>query len=134
MPPPEKPKFKKIDRSRIVFLQYNVLLSPEYRSLRAASRDVYMIFLYKRDFSKKRSGKKRKITNNGDIQFTEHEAFHKWGIKKRTFWRAIAQLTQAGIIRVNHKGYGFEHDVNLYELIGKFDGIKRAVIDAPELR
>ena len=121
MDPPQE--FKPVDYRRKLVITYDVLLSEQFRSLSPTSRDVYVIFLYKRQFANKRRGKTRNLKNNCNIQFSEYEATKKWKIPKNSFWRAIAQLKKAKIIRVAHKGYGLNHDVNLYELIGKFDGV-----------
>ena len=124
MDPPEEQTFKPVNYRRKITLTYELLLSKEYRSLSPTSRDVYTIFLYKRQFvNKKRPGKPKGLKNNGEIQFSENEAVKKWKIPKNSFWRAIDQLKRAKIIRVAHKGYGLNHDVNLYELIGIFDGV-----------
>ena len=121
MDPPQA--FKPVDYRRKVVLTYEVLLSNKFRSLSPTSRDIYLIFLYKRQFCKKRQGKPRTLKNNGNLQFSENEAFKKWGIKKAAFWRSIKQLKDKKVICVAHKGFGLNHDMNLYELIGMFDGI-----------
>jgi len=121
----KQPKFKPVKEDKNLFISYDVLLSDEFLSLNGTEKNIYIIFLYKRQFSKKRSGKNRSLKNNGDIQFSENEAIKKWNIPSRTFKRAIAKLIAIKMIAVSHKSYGFNHDVNLYELLGKFDGVVR---------
>ena len=122
MDPPQE--FKPVQYFRKLTITYDILLSDEFRSLTGAARDVYIIFLYKRQFCKKKQFKPSKLKNNCEIQFTEDEAIKKWEIgTKKTFWRAIKQLKDRKMIRIAHKGFGFTNDVNLYELLGKFDGI-----------
>ena len=126
MDPPAKRGFTPIKYKRKVMVTYELLLSKEYRSLSAIERDVFTIFLYKRQFSnKKKTGKPRNLKNNGDIEFTESEAAQKWGIKTVTFRRSIRKLKDLRMIRVAHKGFGLYHDVNKYELLGIFDGVCR---------
>ena len=122
MDPPQE--FKPIRYFRKLTLTYDILLSSEFRSLSKASRDVYIIFLYKREIkSSKGNGKPAKVANNGRIQFTENEAIKKWKIPKNTFWRAIKELKEAKMIELVHKGFGSNHDANLYGLVGKFNGL-----------
>ena len=122
MDPPQE--FKPIRYFRKLTLTYDILLSREFRSLSKAARDVFIIFLYKRDIkSSKGSRKPARVANNGSIQFTENEAVKKWKIPKNTFWRAIKELKESKMIELNHRGLGRNHDVNLYGLVGKFSGL-----------
>ena len=119
----EDPQHKPVDKRRQVHLTYDIVLDEKFRSLSSTAKDVYMIFLYKRVIPRSRGKRAHKVANNGQIQFTQHEAKHKWGIPKTSFWRAMSQLLERGIVKVSHRGHGINHDVNLYELVGKWDGI-----------
>jgi len=118
-------KYKPIKYYRKLTITYEVLLSEQYRSLSATSKYAYTIFLYKRQFANSTRKGVRNLKNNGSIKFPEEEAQGKWGIKKGAFWKSIKQLQQQKIIRVAHKGFGLHNDMNLYELIGIFDGVVR---------
>ena len=73
--------YKPIGFKKRVWFRYEIRFSIEYRSLSAKTRDVYEIFLYKRDI-KTRNGKPY-VKNNCNIVFTEQEAVEKWKFEKK---------------------------------------------------
>ena len=116
-------KYKAINPNITLHIQYEVLLSNEFRSLSKHAKTIYIAFLYKRRIPKGQSKKPKRVTNNGELEFDQDEAKQKWGISSATYWRAIRELKELKIIEVAKQGNSLEHTVNQYRLLGKFDGV-----------
>ena len=96
-------------------------MSIAFRKLSGTAIRVYLLFLNKRVMKpfeggkSKRSGKgKYYVENNGEIQFTYHEAEQKYSIPSGTFRTAIDRLFEVGLIDIAQIGSSLFRDVTLY--------------------
>jgi len=118
-------KFKEVKWNRM-FVERSVITSKAFLDLKtAAACQVFMIFLYKRQWkpiegSAKRS-KEYYLANQGEIQFSYKEALEKWGITQKKFAKGIDEVVRVGLIDITKSGFGLQKDKSLYAISDRWE-------------
>ena len=89
--------------------------SKAYQILTKSSRDLLHCFIIERRWSGK--GKKRMITNNGSISFTEVQFREVFGYSKATYLKARNQLIECGFIKQTERGGTGRGDMAKYKIL-----------------
>jgi hypothetical protein len=98
------------------YLTYEVFMSPAFRQLRPAGRDILIQVYFEIEMS---SGRKRKkytpvITNRDNIRLTYKEIRECLGYSNKTIWDAFKQLLAHGFLKVVKAGGGAKGDFQIY--------------------
>lgn len=94
-----------------VFLRRKVIESKAFKELTKIEIQIYLAFLLKRRFGKRRNKKggsvqRDIVVNNGEIVFTYSEAMRSLDISSQTFQRAIDKFIKVGLIDIIRLGQG----------------------------
>jgi len=100
-----------------IYLESELLDSRAFRELTPTAIHVYLAFLRKRRFTRDKSKRGRKswqFVNNGQLEFTYAEAFHKFGIKQGAFREARDLLVNVGLMDIAQSSAGLYKVKMLY--------------------
>ena len=89
--------------------------SRAYQELRKSSRNLLHCFIIERRWKGK--GKKRVITNNGSVSFTEVQFKEIFGYASDTYLKARNQLIECGIIKQTWRGGMCRGDMAKYKIL-----------------
>jgi hypothetical protein len=105
-----------------IWIERKMILAPVFRKLNGRAKDVLLLFLYRRQWTKS-EGKKGKwyTTNDGQIVFPYKEAQKRFHIPRSTFTRAIDNLIEYGFIDIARLGGGLIGDCTKYSISNRWE-------------
>ena len=107
-------------KSKNIWIEREMILSPAFHKLNGRSMGVLFLFLYRRQWSRPSRKGKWHTTNNGEIVFPYEEARKKFNIPKSSFARAIDNLIEYGFIDITHLGGGLIGDCTKYSISNRW--------------
>jgi hypothetical protein len=99
------------------YLTYEVFMSPAFRNLKPAAKDILMQIYFEVDLSSKRKRSRKyspAVTNRHDIKLPYREIKARLGYSDRTIWNAFKQILANGFLEVIKHGGGAKGDVQIY--------------------
>lgn len=112
-----------MSKSDSIWFSRKMLLSKAYKELSPMDRDIFHLFLMRKQVSKpnRKNRSEWVITNNGEIIFTYNEAEEK-GFSRATFKRAITRLIKNGLLDISYQGTGRHKDFSKYAISDRWKG------------
>ncbi len=99
----EFPSYKFYKGLKFIAFPIQYRFSQAYAELSPSAKDILLIFLLKRLYHKEGKRKKTVVYHDKSLIFTYSEA-EAWGYDRKTFSRALKELTRKGFIRQTHQG------------------------------
>jgi hypothetical protein len=101
------------------YLTYQVFMSPAFRELKPAARDILTLLYFEVKFSSPRSRSKKytpTVTNRHNIKLTYREIHTSVGYSEKTIWESFKQFLEHGFLKVIKHGGGSKGDVQIYSI------------------
>ncbi|MEE4601380.1 MAG: hypothetical protein V2J65_08865 [Desulfobacteraceae bacterium] len=92
-------------------------MSPAFRKLKPAARDILIQIYFEVDMSSPRKRSRKyvpTVTNRHDIKLTYREIKKRLGYSEKTIWEAFKQFYEHGFLKVIKHGGGAKGDVQVY--------------------
>lgn len=102
--------------TNFVRLDRALILSPVWHSLSGAAMRVYLVFRSKVFWKEDRKKGVWYISNNGELEFSYHEARERYGIWSRQFKKGLAELVEKGLLDIKRPGEPHKKVTSLYAI------------------
>ncbi len=103
---------------KVIYVEQRMVKSKAWLSLNGTAKDMFLIFLTKRQMVK--SGRRGKrtfdVANNGRIVFTYDEGKEQYGINAARFARGLDNLVANGFIDITEQGGGVKGYTTKYAI------------------
>lgn len=99
------------------YLTYELFMSPAFRHLKPAARDILIQVFYEIKFaSKKKRNQKYApvVANRDEIVLTYQEIKARLGYSEKTIWQSFKQIMAHGFLKVVKHGGGAKGDYQVY--------------------
>ena len=98
------------------YLTRELFLSPAFRELKPAAKDILILFYYEiRMKQKDKKGKEsRVVTNKDEIKLTYRQIWDALKYSDKCIWESLKQILAHGFLKVVKYGGGAKGDVQVY--------------------
>jgi len=109
---------RKLDSQKFIsYMTYQVFMSPAFRDLKPAAKDILIQIYFEIEMSSAKSRSKKytpTVTNRYDIKLTYREIKSRLGYSEKTIWTSFKQMLANGFLKVIKHGGGGKGDIQIY--------------------